>query len=916
MKKTIQKPITLLLLLFSLIPLSLFAQISRGGQPYSVLHPEQLQSGDLPTIKLPALNVAKLLAEDALTAEDKESPYRFGKEIKVNYNLQNAGLWEVLPNGDRLWRLKIYAHQAQSLSLLYNDFYLPKKATFFIYNEKKTSQLGAFTAANNKKSGRFATGLTKGETTILEYYEPAAVAHKGRIQLESIVQGYRGFFTPPEKGFGDSGICNKNVNCPEMEEWQNEQRSVVLIVHGGSRICSGTMINNTRSDCTPYLLTANHCPLSDLTTTMFIFNYESPNCDNIDGPTDQSVVGANLIANNGNTDFLLLELSQPTPIDYNVYYAGWNREDAPSKTTACIHHPRGDIKKISLNTDSTLTSDWAEGPPDLHWQVNNWETGTTEPTSSGAGLFDENRRIVGQLRGGTATCNNLSFDSFGKFSRAWNDGNQPNQRLQDWLAPDGASPLVIDGHNCTQSAFALDAGILRVIAPKKVLCREVQLKPQLVLRNYGNETLTKATIVYQLNNETETSYLWEGELDFFEKTTISLPKITVDIGNHQIDFDIEDINDKTDQNTGNNNIKHQFEIINGSDLVVELTTDSYANETSFEIVNQAGEIVYMENSFFNNITHTYSYCLPAACYQLILRDSWGDGLEVPAQLQASLSDNSFSVVSGEFQSEQAFNFCIETADNNNMAVQAAFTTNQQLICQDESIEFIDQSFNTPNTWQWFFEGGTPASSNRQNPTIVYAEVGTYDVQLIVSNNNSQDTLFLPDYVTISAPPTLTFMVTEPQLNDTDGTIRVMNSNTNASTIENYLWSTGETTATLSNIPEGFYSVTVTDELGCMSSAARLVQAHIDAPDGILMYPNPVRDQMYIYNNNATELPFALFNLYGQQLMYKTLAEGNNLVIDKNSKTLNNLSLSTGVYIGVVYLDGKEVIEKIFIDQIR
>ncbi len=81
---------------------------------------------------------------------------------------------------------------------------------------------------------------------------------------------------------------------------------------------------------------------------------------------------------------------------------------------------------------------------------------------------------------------------------------------------------------------------------------------------------------------------------------------------------------------------------------------------------------------------------------------------------------------------------------------AAFTAPITQTCLDNCLSFTDQSTNNPTAWQWTFEGATPNTSSAQNPSnICYSQAGTYNVQLIVSNNVGSDTLLFDDYVTIS-----------------------------------------------------------------------------------------------------------------------------------------------------------------------
>ncbi len=65
---------------------------------------------------------------------------------------------------------------------------------------------------------------------------------------------------------------------------------------------------------------------------------------------------------------------------------------------------------------------------------------------------------------------------------------------------------------------------------------------------------------------------------------------------------------------------------------------------------------------------------------------------------------------------------------------AYFESNRTTICEGQSIEFTDQSFNGKVVkWNWSFEGGTPAISNEQNPTITYNSAGQFKVTLTVED---------------------------------------------------------------------------------------------------------------------------------------------------------------------------------------
>lgn len=84
------------------------------------------------------------------------------------------------------------------------------------------------------------------------------------------------------------------------------------------------------------------------------------------------------------------------------------------------------------------------------------------------------------------------------------------------------------------------------------------------------------------------------------------------------------------------------------------------------------------------------------------------------------------------------------------APEADFSADETLIPIQSDVDFEDESSYKPNTWQWTFEGGTPSASTEENPEgIVYNQAGTYDVQLIVQNDQGTDTINKEDYITVS-----------------------------------------------------------------------------------------------------------------------------------------------------------------------
>jgi len=418
------------------------AQISAGGTPPSF---SLSLAAAPPSVTLPPVDAEAYLAEDAQAAKDE--PLRIGAPVDVRFTLGQSGEWTELADGGRIWRLRIVSRGATSLGVLYDRWFLPEGAQLFLYNDDRSHLIGAFTSFNNWVDRTNITQPVMGDAVTIEYYEPADARGMSELSISTIGHIYRDLYGSRFlDDYGDSGSCNNNVNCPEGADWQSQKRGVAMILEGGWRICSGSLINNARNDFTPYFLTANHC-LGNLNSWVFMFNYESPGCPNQNGPTNQTVANATLRANYTASDFALLQLSSPVPLTYNPYFNGWNREDVAATNSVCIHHPAGDIKKISFDDHPPVSDRYlgSSGVANSHWKIVQWDDGTTEGGSSGSPLFDQNHRITGQLHGGYASCTSLTPDWYGKFAMSWDYGSSSATRLRDWLDPDNSGLLVLSG---------------------------------------------------------------------------------------------------------------------------------------------------------------------------------------------------------------------------------------------------------------------------------------------------------------------------------------------------------------------------------------------------------------------------------------------------------------------------------------
>lgn len=223
-----------------------------------------------------------------------------------------------------------------------------------------------------------------------------------------------------------------------------------MVTRDGTRFCSGTMINNAEGDRRQLFLTANHCMSGTAFNHVAVFNYQHSECNPEDPAaepvTTQSASGMRLLASWAPSDFALLEIIEKIPKEYNVFLAGWNTLNVPATNVYGIHHPSCDVKKITYYNGTLRRHSWDEAPRQLHWMIPKWTRGTTEPGSSGSGLFNSQGQLIGQLHGGAAACGNPEgWDTYGGLAFSWNGGNVRLRRLRDHLNPRNRRLTFVNG---------------------------------------------------------------------------------------------------------------------------------------------------------------------------------------------------------------------------------------------------------------------------------------------------------------------------------------------------------------------------------------------------------------------------------------------------------------------------------------
>ena len=442
----------------------------------SLAHASKLElSKEVPTLALQTPDLGALAAEDIL--RDKQGVlYRIGVALPAHLTTQNSGIWTTNADGSRTWQMVVSAPGAEALSYLFEKFVLHGGSTLRIQNLGGQDVHPVMTSADVEAHQMQNAALCGGSKHVLTLTEPAYTT-PSEIYIDRVMYNYRSTGYEATEKINESDPCEVNINCsPVGDAWQDEKRGVarIYVVEGNQAgWCSGSLINNTAQDCKPYFLTALHCGVSATTANMnqwkFYFRYEAAACTN---PTSAGtlanyfVTGCLRIADaadgggNSGSDFLLVKLgnanNESTVItnlksaNLNAYWNGWNASTSPTTGGVSIHHPAGDIKKISTFSGNTVSTQWGTATGS-HWRVT-WTAnanghGVTEGGSSGSPLFDNTGNIIGTLTGGGSFCTALSApDQYGKMAFHWtNNGTPAIEQLKPWLDPANLNVLVFGG---------------------------------------------------------------------------------------------------------------------------------------------------------------------------------------------------------------------------------------------------------------------------------------------------------------------------------------------------------------------------------------------------------------------------------------------------------------------------------------
>ncbi len=363
-----------------------------------------------------------------------------------------------------------------------------------------------------------------------------------------------------------------------------------------------------------------------------------------------------------------------------------------------------------------------------------------------------------------------------------------------------------NGLNCPSPN---DGGITTILSPQNngSACGSPSI-PEVVLYNFGTDTLTSVTINYQIDNGIVNTISWTGSLASYTSLNVSLPSMVFPIVNYT--FTVYTSNPNTIIDVNNNNdtasVMMQYEVTQGL---------PYAE--AFDLGTIPTDI-YVFDETNDRSTWTYNNSI----------SGFGTGV-------GSMSMNNYpNSTTGELDWILIPIFDLTNQVNTILTFDVAYAQYNANL-NDTLLVVVRDSCNA--TYNMIYQKGgvdlatapdlqgvfVPAATEWRTDTIdLSAYSGSSWIQLAFLNQGGYGNVVYLDNINIQGTCNLTASATATNVicnGATDGTATVTGLNGAG---YNFIWSDGQTGLTASNLGTGIYTVTVGDINGCFATATTMV----------------------------------------------------------------------------------------------
>lgn len=398
---------------------------------------------------------------------------------------------------------------------------------------------------------------------------------------------------------------------------------------------------------------------------------------------------------------------------------------------------------------------------------------------------------------------------------------------------------------------------------------------ELVVQNMGVDTLFSATVSTSLNGNAGEDIEWEGELLPGETTTLLLELAPLANGSNLFTATVDTPNGAADQNPGNNSREASFSaLLEGKEVILRLLTDSYPEETTWEIRDESAEVIAQGGPYVEATTlQEERFCLPDDCYTLRLLDSWGDGLVGPPLGDAEVIDAEGNVLT-QLGNNTNFGSMIDLPFCSNFSCQVAMDAN----AVNESApgaadgQIMLNLMNGLETYEYSIDGG---ATFQTSPVFSSLPGGTYACVGRDLNSCEADTVLTLYTCTLE----LSAEVMNASGGQPNGSITV-NVTGGLGGLSYQLDDGGfQAVNVFDGLPPGNYVVTARDSAGCERSLLVEIDMASSASSrffgkSVKLFPNPTEGFVRVEIRGLEgrpSLPVRVLSAQGQTVRHTRLA---------------------------------------------
>ena len=431
---------------------------------------------------------------DSLIDDAAHDRNRFAVNIPHPISSAEQGRWTDT-GSTSTWTYEARIPTAISMSLHASRLALPPSAVLTV---AAGSTRATYRARDISRGGLWSRPLI-GDTLEISVSVETSEASQVELQIDSLQAGYRGLGGtvadhPHYRRITTSqtdtpAACTQNYACNATSANQGPAHATVAVLIGNQYQCTGTLLNNTRGDGTPYILTARHCQTGKLgggdpgtaASVVIYWDAVTPCGQTLQSFYSDQVTQSGAVTVVEQQDAWLIKLDS-LPVATDAYYAGWDATGGTFTGGYSIHHSLGDDKQyVSWYGQAVLqhlsAATLQVGYNSTFWGLVN-ELGNVGAGSSGGPLFDPNNNVVGSgtlanLMDGTgspglcpviplvAPTNSNVAAQYTALAAVWTSTSDTTSStgdvtLQSVLDPDDTGRMIVRGFGTTPITLTAD----------------------------------------------------------------------------------------------------------------------------------------------------------------------------------------------------------------------------------------------------------------------------------------------------------------------------------------------------------------------------------------------------------------------------------------------------------------------------